>query len=373
MNPISSWNAFAKPRTFPSLRPWIQWLRIQSFLSHFYIKPQPAALILTECRIASYLISTSNHNHHDEHHAEQQLLLISFLHQTTTCHDGLSLLPNCFLSHFYIKPQHQDVVHATPKIASYLISTSNHNTFAPYIFAPVLLLISFLHQTTTAIRTDHLTWWLLLISFLHQTTTTNGNGLRCNDCFLSHFYIKPQQAAHGARRRKIASYLISTSNHNAGVRLHGRACIASYLISTSNHNCGDCRRISPQIASYLISTSNHNPVASELTGAELLLISFLHQTTTQKIQMIAVQALLLISFLHQTTTTARLSPTASELLLISFLHQTTTYILYTIQFLDCFLSHFYIKPQRHSLSASERWIASYLISTSNHNLPKLQF
>ena len=97
------------------------------------------------------------------------------------------------------------------------------------------------------------------------------------------------------------TFLISTSNHNFPTLYGLGPHIASYLISTSNHNYQPHDTAGTRIASYLISTSNHNlPLLLE---------------------------------------------TVSRLLLISFLHQTTTRILYLRHLCDCFLSHFYIKPQ----------------------------
>ena len=120
---------------------------------------------------------------------------------------------------------------------------------------------------------------LLLISFLHQTTTVGFFVGIVSYCFLSHFYIKPQPVRIGIRGGIIASYLISTSNHN-GFRVQYYGAV---------------------IASYLISTSNHNPPCSCGSWSPLLLISFLHQTTTR----CTVPSL----------------------------------------YINCFLSHFYIKPQ----------------------------
>ena len=145
----------------------------------------------------------------------------------------------------------------TQGIASYLISTSNHNYHLDVHSSTRLLLISFLHQTTTMRIRWWISWLLLLISFLHQTTTIVIYGITLINCFLSHFYIKPQPEMNDALRLLIASYLISTSNHN--------------------FICGECN--------------------------------------------------------------------LSELLLISFLHQTTTEDYLCRRGCDCFLSHFYIKPQ----------------------------
>ena len=121
--------------------------------------------------IASYLISTSNHNQSLPHTASETLLLISFLHQTTTRVCWLLSVVNCFLSHFYIKPQLSAVPAADDSIASYLISTSNHNHPVLRHATAALLLISFLHQTTTFYLYIIIFNLLLLISFLHQTTT----------------------------------------------------------------------------------------------------------------------------------------------------------------------------------------------------------
>ena len=145
-----------------------------------------------------------------------------------------------------------------------------------------------------------------------------------------------------------ASYLISTSNHNAMVDVKVHYEIVSYLISTSNHNAPSHNDVWHYIASYLISTSNHNKFPITSTFNILLLISFLHQTTTRSEGADFGLTLLLISFLHQTTTLGLLLPLS----------------------LHCFLSHFYIKPQPSDYNQRKQLIASYLISTSNHNLSR---
>ena len=165
------------------------------------------------------------------------MLLISFLHQTTTFPKERVRRSNCFLSHFYIKPQLAGMTESQKVIASYLISTSNHN------------------PATQSDRPQR----LLLISFLHQTTTMLRRTLITVDCFLSHFYIKPQPLVVADTLEPIASYLISTSNHN-------QVCFPSAMVA---------------IASYLISTSNHNLWCPFRIAFALLLISFLHQTTTR--------------------------------------------------------------------------------------------
>ena len=142
--------------------------------------------------------TTTNGIHRTTHKA---LLLISFLHQTTTYGYDDNGIWDCFLSHFYIKPQLVTLMHKITLIASYLISTSNHNYHLDVHSSTRLLLISFLHQTTTVGGWKDGRVVLLLISFLHQTTTRWRLELSAHDCFLSHFYIKPQLRwlyVHGA-------------------------------------------------------------------------------------------------------------------------------------------------------------------------------
>ena len=165
-----------------------------------------------------------------------------------------------------------------------------------------LLLISFLHQTTTSLHRSVEPLLLLLISFLHQTTTVLLACFRVQNCFLSHFYIKPQPILMNS----FAS---------------GDCFLSHFYIKPQPQTRCKCK---PHIASYLISTSNHNQLLVVRATASLLLISFLHQTTTLRYSMLCKDLLLLISFLHQTTT--RRAPVAHGR--------------------HCFLSHFYIKPQR---------------------------
>ena len=143
---------------------------------------------------------------------------------------------NCLISLFYIKPQHAQRLRTPQQIVSYLFSTSNHNWRCTMKIHHELSHISFLHQTTTALRR----WWLALY------------------CLISLFYIKPQQSALAPFDFFIVSYLFSTSNHNAvGIEVLGL-----------------------KIVSYLFSTSNHNKPVEIDANIQLSHISFLHQTTT---------------------------------------------------------------------------------------------
>ena len=162
--------------------------------------------------LIEFLHQTTTHQPREQ--ARPLLYLIEFLHQTTTCLCRILRCKRCILLNFYIKPQpanpfrsqiegcillnfyikpqqrkYTDVFcivvsywistsnhnrgHGSSSrcsVVSYWISTSNHNSYLFFIFALLLYLIEFLHQTTT-------------------TATHVGNTYRC---ILLNFYIKPQ-------------------------------------------------------------------------------------------------------------------------------------------------------------------------------------
>ena len=254
---------------------------INCFLSHFYIKPQPLTLI-SHAGIYCFL---------SHFYIKPQLLRPLTIHRL-----------DCFLSHFYIKPQLVEEIAHGQGIASYLISTSNHNAYSDVSDDIELLLISFLHQTTTAYGSTHKIRNCFLSHFYIKPQPSFTAAVNPCNCFLSHFYIKPQRVSQCATPSTIASYLISTSNHNKQKKRITSDMIASYLISTSNHNVLLALLSGSIIASYLISTSNHNTRPRRKERVPLLLISFLHQTTTDELVKGQMGLLLLISFLHQTTT-----------------------------------------------------------------------
>ena len=99
--------------------------------------------------IVLYCLSTSNHNFSVKETFAKVLSYIVFLHQTTTCHAHRSIIKDCLILSFYIKPQHSP---GTPlcrlnclilsfyikpqpaggrdnwsNIVLYCLSTSNHN------------------------------------------------------------------------------------------------------------------------------------------------------------------------------------------------------------------------------------------------------
>ena len=58
------------------------------------------------------------------------------------------------------------------------------------------------------------------------------------------------------------------------------ANVVSHFISTSNHNWATIYAVSANVVSHFISTSNHNEGEAGGILLLLLVISFLHQTTT---------------------------------------------------------------------------------------------
>ena len=100
---------------------------------------------------------------------------------------------SCYLSWFYIKPQPQPGVAEECLVVIYLDSTSNHNPTVSRKSAMELLSILILHQTTTKLLRFRPPWPLLSILILHQTTTAESLICTADCCYLSWFYIKPQQ------------------------------------------------------------------------------------------------------------------------------------------------------------------------------------
>ena len=77
----------------------------------------------------------------------------------------------CFISWFYIKPQLISSTTSRFLVASYLDSTSNHNSSRNTLYDTRLLHILILHQTTTVRLSPRYHCLLLHILILHQTTT----------------------------------------------------------------------------------------------------------------------------------------------------------------------------------------------------------
>ena len=167
---------------------------------------------------------------------------------------------------------------------------------------------------------------LYLIEILHQTTTSPASSVMLLGCILSKFYIKPQRESFPPRRSRVVSYRNSTSNHNTTGAPQGETGL--YLIEIL-----------------------HQTTTVELhynTLERLYLIEILHQTTTMSQNLMKKRKLYLIEILHQTTTDSASYTFSATLYLIEILHQTTTVTWFTIRFICCILSKFYIKPQRRA-------------------------
>ena len=164
------------------------------------------------------------------------LFLISYHHQTTTCVYSWYCWFCCFLSHIIIKPQLLATLEWRATVVSYLISSSNHNPTAFYIPIGLLFLISYHHQTTTCSSWMAFALMLFLISYHHQTTTGFPTVISVWCCFLSHIIIKPQHFVQSACicLRCFLSHIIIKPQLLE--HFHQLRLVVSYLISSSNHN-----------------------------------------------------------------------------------------------------------------------------------------
>ena len=230
------------------------------------------------------------------------LLHILILHQTTTTSFRKKVTPCCFISWFYIKPQHAEhptAVHAScfiswfyikpqpfcyyisrNQVASYLDSTSNHNEG-----------VSFL---TTEI---------------------------------------------------VASYLDSTSNHNCFSILLQVRVVASYLDSTSNHNNTRRSTLDKIVASYFDSTSNHNNRLHTPHNWQLLHILILHQTTTWSLPTNLRQCCFIFWFYIKPQPTIQLYTSSASCFIFWFYIKPQHRVYNAGNDTCCFIFWFYIKPQ----------------------------
>ena len=158
-----------------------------------------------------------------------ELLHILILHQTTTSKELRKILTCCFISWFYIKPQLSSEklyyqlccfiswFYIKPQhscgslkyclVASYLDSTSNHNSAFGQWPCSLLLHILILHQTTTILRWNNFAISCFISWFYIKPQLSTPYFNRQSSCFISWFYIKPQQAER--ELRNIASCFIS--------------------------------------------------------------------------------------------------------------------------------------------------------------------
>ena len=207
------------------------------FLSRIYIKPQPHNYNDKGRSVVSYLVSTSNHNRRMARRVWTNV--VSYLVSTSN-HNGCA------------RPS------ATSRVVSYLVSTSNHNRNPSILLAPMLFLISYLHQTTTACASEDVFPGCFLSRIYIKPQLGRLYSYRSMSCFLSRIYIKPQPVVSVIAAGQscflsriyikpqlpsrdvllidVVSYLVSTSNHNRWISWSRDRRVVSYLVSTSNHN-----------------------------------------------------------------------------------------------------------------------------------------
>ena len=103
--------------------------------------------------------------------AKSMLYILSFLHQTATAPLFIIILNSCISYLSYIKPQ---LASRSPllQLVVYLIFPTSNRNLTTYILCSLMLyILSFLHQTATAmVRLFHRVR-LYILSFLHQTAT----------------------------------------------------------------------------------------------------------------------------------------------------------------------------------------------------------
>ena len=258
-----------------------------------------------------------------------RLLYILILHQTTTHLKKRSKLLGCFISWFYIKPQHV--------WNNYL---ENCRCFISWFY------IKPQPNCITTLTKDK----LLYILILHQTTTRPNWWWQAQGCFISWFYIKPQLSAL-TNAQQMCCFISWFYIKPQLIRLINQTVkVALYLDSTSNHNNSVFNVPYASVALYLDSTSNHNDLPTAEAQKTLLYILILHQTTTAYGILSKANLLLYILILHQTTTGCYLIVVRLKVAL----------------YLDSTSNHNVI-AQMLGLPA----VALYLDSTSNHNTERL--
>ena len=124
----------------------------------------------------------------------------------------------CLLSHFIIKPQLNKLDNQSNQVVSYLISSSNHNTWAVMLNKPSVvsyLISSSNHNTEHTVDSD-----FSVVSYLISSSNHNQNVVR--------IFV-----------RFVVSYLISSSNHNLVFPRYTRIrlCLISFHHQTTTSRC----------------------------------------------------------------------------------------------------------------------------------------
>ena len=230
-----------------------------------------------------------------------------------------------------------------------------------------MLLILSLHQTTTARHFSILRCSCYLSYHYIKPQPSPPPQLAAKGCYLSYYYIKPQHDGNVLPPDKAVTYPITTSNHNRGKVLSRRSFAVTYPITTSNHNYEAEKLYKVAVVTYFVSTSNHNTngVLSKKEGV----VTYFVSTSNHNFYFCSSldTALLLILFLHQTTTLWNDFFDLLGCYLFCFYIKPQLVDVAFKRVRSCYLFCFYIKPQRRSASAIYRSVVTYFVSTSNHN------
>ena len=376
-----------------------------------YIKPQPFGIQLCFLEVVYLLIPTSNHN---PAAGTSPSPWVVYLLIPTSNHNLVTFSDNLVL------------------VVYLLIPTSNHNLRCHLPTLHPLYIFWFLHQTTT-ITVSMVTedGCISFDSYIKPQPSSCWDNSTIG-CISFDSYIKPQLLTILLNLVRVVYLLIPTSNHNILASRFFWLCVVYLLIPTSNHNSAPNLRLRYRVVYLLIPTSNHNHVSIILdsiavvylliptsnhnifvfdeTFIPLYIFWFLHQTTTENINLfVPVCCISFDSYIKPQLSTRRyrilfvvylLIPTSNHnscdgrfrfyaLYIFWFLHQTTTYSPKGQNRHGCISFDSYIKPQLRTWSNShgkscisfdsyikpQPWLNPYvirkvvylLIPTSNHN------
>ena len=141
-------------------------------ISLFYIKPQLPDYNPATMEVVLYPYSTSNHNTLARLVCLLKLSYILILHQTTTATIEDLKSSSCFISLFYIKPQHNSYTLVPISVVLYPYSTSNHNYQGKGIRLVHVVLYPYSTSNHNLLGMTAHFGRLFYILILHQTTTS---------------------------------------------------------------------------------------------------------------------------------------------------------------------------------------------------------
>ena len=265
----------------------------------------------------------------------------------------------------------------------------NHNLKLSHSTQTKLLLILFLHQTTTCNTTTVIVVRCILFCSYIKPQLYRNRLLFPIRCILFCSYIKPQLDNSKLQMITVVSYSVPTSNHNSPRAMAGAhplylilflhqtttrkksfqcqtRCIlfcsyikpqllgeygettfvVSYSVPTSNHNQRPLHLVDGLVVSYSVPTSNHNTaLALELVNQ---VVSYSVPTSNHNLLLtiMKIYLLYLILFLHQTTTSDELLLRGVGCILFCSYIKPQLLSGRVLEPLCCILFCSYIKPQR---------------------------